>query len=158
VLALLCLQVLFGCCSTWFLLDVAYYCNNLYTPEIVKAMGYASVVKATDSSTNGLSIYNSVSGQAVGSMIVILIDLVPGYFFTVAFVEKLGRKFIQYMGFMMMTIFLVVIAGAWVPLRTHAVWGLVVIYALTFFFANFGPNTTTFIIPGEAFPTRCVSQ
>lgn len=119
-------------------------------------MGYASVVKATDTSTNGWSIYNSVSGQAVGSMIVILIGLVPGYFFTVAFVEKLGRKFIQYMGFTMMTIFLVVIAGAWVPLKTHAVWGLVVIYALTFFFANFGPNTTTFIIPGEAFPTRCV--
>eukprot|EP00878_Enallax_costatus_P034004 GHUV01037603.1.p1 GENE.GHUV01037603.1~~GHUV01037603.1.p1 ORF type:complete len:149 (+),score=52.13 GHUV01037603.1:559-1005(+) len=28
--------VLFGTASTWFLLDVAYYCNNLYTPEIVK--------------------------------------------------------------------------------------------------------------------------
>jgi hypothetical protein len=26
--------------------------------------------------------------------------------------------------------------------------------ALTFFFANWGPNSTTFIIPGEAFPTR----
>lgn len=29
-------QVLFGTCACWFLLDVAYYCNNLYTPEIVK--------------------------------------------------------------------------------------------------------------------------
>lgn len=43
------------------------------------------------------------------------------------------------------------------PLRTNTVWGLVVIYALTFFFSNFGPNTTTFIIPGEAFPTRYVT-
>ena len=78
----------------------------------------------------------------------------PGYIFTIALVEKLGRKFIQYLGFTVMTILLVVIAAPWVPLRAHAVWGMVAIYALTFFFANFGPNTTTFIIPGEAFPTR----
>ncbi|XP_065626076.1 low affinity inorganic phosphate transporter 1-like [Quercus suber] len=27
-------------------------------------------------------------------------------------------------------------------------------YSLTFFFANFGPNATTFIIPAEIFPAR----
>ena len=27
-------------------------------------------------------------------------------------------------------------------------------YCLVNFFQNFGPNTTTFIVPGEAFPTR----
>ena len=27
-------------------------------------------------------------------------------------------------------------------------------YALTFFFANFGPNSTTFIVPAELFPAR----
>ena len=32
--------------------------------------------------------------------------------------------------------------------------GFVVLYCLANFFQNFGPNTTTFIIPGEAFPTR----
>jgi PHS family inorganic phosphate transporter-like MFS transporter len=30
----------------------------------------------------------------------------------------------------------------------------VFLYCLTNFFQNFGPNTTTFIIPGEIFPTR----
>jgi PHS family inorganic phosphate transporter-like MFS transporter len=30
----------------------------------------------------------------------------------------------------------------------------VFLYCLTNFFQNFGPNTTTFTIPGEAFPTR----
>ena len=30
----------------------------------------------------------------------------------------------------------------------------VFLYCLTNFFQNFGPNTTTFIVPGEAFPTR----
>ena len=30
----------------------------------------------------------------------------------------------------------------------------VFLFCLANFFSNFGPNTTTFIIPGEAFPTR----
>ncbi|PON80883.1 Major facilitator, sugar transporter-like [Trema orientale] len=29
-----------------------------------------------------------------------------------------------------------------------------VVYGLTFFFANFGPNATTFIVPAEIFPAR----
>jgi PHS family inorganic phosphate transporter-like MFS transporter len=32
--------------------------------------------------------------------------------------------------------------------------GFVVMYGLTFFFANFGPNATTFIVPAEIFPAR----
>lgn len=32
--------------------------------------------------------------------------------------------------------------------------GFVVMYSLTFFFANFGPNATTFIVPAEVFPAR----
>jgi PHS family inorganic phosphate transporter-like MFS transporter len=30
----------------------------------------------------------------------------------------------------------------------------IILYALTFFFANFGPNVTTFIVPAELFPAR----
>ena len=30
----------------------------------------------------------------------------------------------------------------------------VFLYCLANFFQNFGPNTVTFIVPGEAFPTR----
>ena len=30
----------------------------------------------------------------------------------------------------------------------------VFLYCLANFFQNFGPNTTTFIVPGEVFPTR----
>ncbi|KAH8100145.1 hypothetical protein BXZ70DRAFT_1008648 [Cristinia sonorae] len=35
-----------------------------------------------------------------------------------------------------------------------AIKGFTFLYCLTNFFQNFGPNTTTFIVPGEAFPTR----
>lgn len=32
--------------------------------------------------------------------------------------------------------------------------GLLFLYGLTFFFANFGPNSTTFILPSETFPAE----
>ncbi|KMT19221.1 hypothetical protein BVRB_1g014030 [Beta vulgaris subsp. vulgaris] len=32
--------------------------------------------------------------------------------------------------------------------------GFMFLYGLTFFFSNFGPNTTTFIVPAELFPAR----
>ena len=37
--------------------------------------------------------------------------------------------------------------------HNHSKW-FVFLYCMSNFFQNFGPNTTTFIIPGEAFPTR----
>ena len=37
--------------------------------------------------------------------------------------------------------------------RKHR-YGFIVLYGLTFFFSNFGPNTTTFIVPAELFPAR----
>ncbi|RLN03894.1 inorganic phosphate transporter 3 [Panicum miliaceum] len=32
--------------------------------------------------------------------------------------------------------------------------GFIAMYGFTFFFANFGPNATTFIVPAEIFPAR----
>nr|VDD30121.1 unnamed protein product [Brassica oleracea] len=59
------------------------------------------------------------------------------------------------MGFFMMTVFMFAIAfpyDHWTKPENRL--GFVVMYSLTFFFANFGPNATTFIIPAEIFPAR----
>lgn len=47
---------------------------------------------------------------------------VPGYFITIATIEKMGRKPISYMGFAMMGILLAITGAAYDQLRTHAVW------------------------------------
>jgi MFS transporter, PHS family, inorganic phosphate transporter len=72
-----------------------------------------------------------------------------------AFIDIVGRFAIQTVGFLMMTAFML---GLVVPYRQ---WtrpgnqtGFVVMCALTFFFANFGPNATTFIVPAEIYPAR----
>lgn len=75
----------------------------------------------------------------------------PGYWLTVATIDTIGRKPIQIFGFFFLTIIFAVIGFAYEHLSEGALLGL---YILAQLFFNFGPNTTTFIIPGECFPTR----
>ncbi|GME69218.1 unnamed protein product [[Candida] boidinii] len=55
------------------------------------------------------------------------------------------------MGFTLLTIILCIIGFAYHKIGEH---GLLALYILAQFFQNFGPNTTTFIVPGECYPTR----
>jgi PHS family inorganic phosphate transporter-like MFS transporter len=49
----------------------------------------------------------------------------------------------------------VLLAQDYVQLKTSSSGAaFVFVYGLTYFFSNWGANTTTFIIPSEAFPTR----
>jgi len=57
------------------------------------------------------------------------------------------------MGFFFMTLFMAILAGDFNTLSTTETSSFVGIYCLTFFFANWGPNATTFILPAEVFPT-----
>lgn len=74
-----------------------------------------------------------------------------GYWVTVATVDTIGRKPIQIMGFIILTGIFVAIGFAYHLLSGKA---LLALYVIAQFFFNFGPNSTTFIIPGECFPTR----
>jgi len=93
---------------------------------------------------------------------------IPGYWATVFTVDYLGRRNIQFIGFIAMTAFMAALAGAYKhlldpnnadntdlnPNQPNRKNGWIAMYALCFFFANFGPNSTTFIIPAELFPTE----
>ena len=54
----------------------------------------------------------------------------------------------------MLTIIFVIMGFGYFPILNHSKGAFVFLYCLANFFQNFGPNTTTFIIPGEVFPTR----
>ncbi|TYJ09464.1 hypothetical protein E1A91_A11G143400v1 [Gossypium mustelinum] len=87
--------------------------------------------------------------------LIALCSTVPGYWFTVAFIDIMGRFAIQLMGFFFMTVFMFALAipyDHWIHKDNRI--GFVVMYSLTFFFANFGPNATTFVVPAEIFPAR----
>jgi len=134
--------------TTWFFLDVAFYSQNLFQKDIFSKVGW--IPKA-----GTMNAIEEVFRIARAQTYIALCGTVPGYWFTVAFIDIIGRFWIQLMGFIMMTIFMLALAipyNHWIQPGNST--GFVVMYGLTFFFANFGPNSTTFIVPAEVFPAR----
>ena len=134
-------KVLLGTAGSWFFLDIAFYGLSLNNTVILQAIGYSG----------GKSVYQVFFNTAVGNIIIVCAGAIPGYWVTVALIDTVGRKPIQFMGFSILTVLFCIIGFAYHKLSSHALFGL---YVLCQFFFNFGPNSTTFIIPGECFPTR----
>ncbi|KAL3531238.1 hypothetical protein ACH5RR_010560 [Cinchona calisaya] len=139
---------LLGTTSTWFLLDIAFYSQNLFQKDIFSAIGWIPAAKT-------MNAIKEVFTIARAQTLIALCSTVPGYWFTVALIDKMGRFTIQLLGFSMMTIFMFALAfpyNHWTQPGHHIPF--VVMYSFTFFFANFGPNATTFVVPAEIFPAR----
>uniref|UniRef100_M4EFC9 Major facilitator superfamily (MFS) profile domain-containing protein n=1 Tax=Brassica campestris TaxID=3711 RepID=M4EFC9_BRACM len=123
-----------------------------YTALVAKNIKQATQDMSKAATMNGI---HEVFMIARAQTLIALCSTVPGYWFTVAFIDIMGRFAIQLMGFFMMTVFMFAIAfpyDHWIKPDNRI--GFVVMYSLTFFFANFGPNATTFIVPAEIFPAR----
>lgn len=139
---------LLGTTSTWFLLDIAFYSQNLFQKDVFTAVGWIPPAKT-------MNAVQEVYRIAKAQTIIALCSTVPGYWFTVAFIDIIGRFAIQLMGFFFMTVFMFALAipyDHWTEKSNRI--GFIIIYSLTFFFANFGPNATTFVVPAEIFPAR----
>jgi len=143
-------KVLLGTSMSWFALDIAFYGIGLNNGIILSAIGYAD----THEEDFNLRAYNSLKNMAVGNIIITIMGTVPGYWVTVALVDSWGRKPIQLMGFAVLTVLFIVMGAAFNPIKEHSIPAFIVLFTLLQFFQNFGPNTTTFIVPGEVFPTR----
>ncbi|KAG6591200.1 putative inorganic phosphate transporter 1-9, partial [Cucurbita argyrosperma subsp. sororia] len=137
---------LLSCAAAWFLVDVVFYSSNLFQSRI-----YTQFLPPKLSR----NVYRDAFNEAKLQAIVAVCSTIPGYWVSVYFIDRLGRVKIQIMGFLFMGIGYFAIA---IPYNRY--WdsdhkfGFMVIYCLTFFFSNFGPNTTTFILPAELFPAR----
>ncbi|CAN7027918.1 hypothetical protein Bca4012_042923 [Brassica carinata] len=139
---------LLGTATTWFLLDIAFYSQNLFQKDIFTTIGWLPSAKTMNAIQE---LYQIAKAQTL----IALCGTVPGYWFTVALIDWMGRFKIQVLGFSFMTACLI---GLAIPYHhwtlPHNRIGFVVLYSLTFFFCNFGPNATTFIVPAEIFPAR----
>lgn len=144
---------LIGCAYSWFALDIAFYGLGLNSAIILEAIGFGS----PSSDLKGtLKIYTNLKNICVGNIILTVAGLIPGYWASFLVIDSWGRKPIQLMGFIMLTILFIIMGFGYDALTATSAGkkAFVFLYCLANFFENFGPNTTTFIVPGEAFPTR----
>jgi MFS transporter, PHS family, inorganic phosphate transporter len=130
------LMWLIGTAGAWCLLDFAYYGNTISSPQILKLLSpHASLLQ------------NTLIQLAVFSVFAL-----PGYAVAIALIDKSGRKSIQVMGFAMMGLMFLLIGL--IPAVTANAWPFLILYGISYFFTEFGPNTTTFIYPAEVFPVE----
>ncbi|KAE8230745.1 hypothetical protein CF326_g4248 [Tilletia indica] len=136
------LKLLIGTCVTWFLVDITFYGIALNQSAILSAIGF----------TRG-STWGKLMKTATGNLIITSAGFLPGYWITIGLVEIIGRKTIQLIGFAGNAVFLAILGAKYDTLKNETGPFFVVFVFLQLFF-NFGANATTFIIPGEVFPTR----
>ena len=140
-----------GCAGGWFLFDITFYGNQLFQAPVLASIFNVAQNKSAPSHFE--PIEGDLSHNRALQMIMIACIALPGYYVSVCFMDSLGRRNIQLQGFFFMTV-LFGILGIWfddMQERNLAAL-LLVLYGLTFFFSNFGPNSTTFILPSETFP------
>ena len=128
------LVVLAGTAGCWFLLDYAYYGNTISTPQIIGLISPGSSTMVT------IAI----------QLAIFVVAAVPGYILAIARIDRLGHRRLQLIGFCVMAVCFAVIGL--VPGMTTAVLPFLLAYGISYFFTEFGPNVTTFILPGEVFP------
>ena len=126
---------LVGTSLAWFFLDLAYYGNTISNQAFVSAV-----------SPQGSQIQDLLL-----SLFVFAFAAFPGYLLSIYGMDKWGRRSIQTIGFAMMALSF---AGIAILGDAKAiVVPFVALYCLNYFFTEFGPNTTTFVLPAEIFPT-----
>ena len=97
------LKILLGTAMTWFFMDVAFYGTNLNQSVILEEIGFSK----------GSNEYDVLKRNTIGNLIIAVAGYVPGYFVTILFIERLGRRWIQIQGFLIAGLMFGIIAGGY---------------------------------------------
>lgn len=128
----------------WFLQDIATYGIGIFTPAIIGALAFAD---EPDFLTREMA-------AAKGSALVDLF-LIAGFLLAVWLIERAGRVRLQVVGFFGMAVGLGILAVSdrvTASNGSHLIWVFVGFFIFNLMM-NAGPNSTTFLLSGEVFPT-----
>ncbi|HEX4434475.1 MAG TPA: MFS transporter [Acidimicrobiales bacterium] len=128
------LKLILGTAGAWFLFDYAYYGNTLSLPAILKNVDPTATLET----------------KLLWSLGMFVIFAVPGYLLAVAKMDRIGHRRLQFLGFSVMAACFLILAA--IPALTQYVAPFLLIFGLSYFFVQFGPNMTTFVLPSEVFP------
>ncbi|HZO78668.1 MAG TPA: MFS transporter [Solirubrobacteraceae bacterium] len=130
------LLTLLGTAGAWFVFDYAYYGNAVSAPKIVlQVLGAGATLQQS-------LLFN---------LIVFSVAAVPGYILACLFMDRIGHRRLQLIGFPAMGAMFLLIAV--IPGVTAATVPFLLLFGASYFFAEFGPNTTTFVLAAECYPT-----
>lgn len=127
--------------GAWFCNDVFFYGNKLFQSQFIKVLSPNSHSVMTGWLWNLLNVGVSLTGYYLASF---LIDI-----------KFVGRKRMQQLGFLMDFILFIIPAfhfNYYANVKAN-IPAFQAMYFLSSFFNQFGPNSTTFLVAAEVFPT-----
>ncbi|MGO8685807.1 MAG: MFS transporter [Candidatus Dormibacteria bacterium] len=127
------LLVILGTAGSWFLLDYVYYGNTISAPVILRGVA------------PGANLLQSTAW----TLILFALFAVPGYILALLTIDRIGHRRLQWIGFLGMASCFALIG--FIPGMTHVIAPFLLVYGISYFFTEFGPNVTTFVIPTEVF-------
>lgn len=129
------LRLVIGTAGAWFLFDYAYYGNTLSLPAILKDVAPGA----------------SLIGKLALSLLLFVVFALPGYVLAILRMDRFGHRRLQLLGFTVMAATFLALAA--IRPLTEMVAPFIAVFGLSYFFVEFGPNTMTFVMPSEVFPT-----
>jgi len=143
------IKKLLGTALIWFLFDILFYGNTLFQPIVLSnALGNG------DDDDDDDDLIKVCRDSLILSSIAL-----PGYIIGAYLIgnSKYQRpKYIQCRGFILMSLFYTLIGLFWNYWKEQSTT-LLLLYGSTFFFANYGPNMTTFLLPSITYSESCRS-
>jgi len=130
------LKLVAGTAGAWFVFDYAYYGNTLSLPAILK----------------GVDPTASVTAKLMWSLAMFVVFAVPGYAASISWMDRVGHRRLQFWGFGALAVAFSALAA--VPSLTANIGAFIAVFGFSYFFVEFGPNTTTFVLPSEVFPVQ----
>ncbi|MEM0128228.1 MAG: MFS transporter [Thermoplasmatales archaeon] len=121
----------------WFFMDVGVYGVGISLPYMLETIGFKET-----------GIAEKI--HAILGTIFLDVFVIVGFAVAVIIIERVGRLRLQEIGFLGMALSTLVLAAAY----QYSIIIIFTFLAAYLFFENAGPNTTTWVIPTEIFPTR----
>ncbi|WP_010916379.1 MFS transporter [Thermoplasma volcanium] len=137
------LITLVGTAGAWFLMDWALYGNSIMSSSMLGVL--------VPSSVTGL---DHLIRTTIYSAMIFGFAAFPGYWLATFTIDRIGRKTIQSIGFAAMALSFGILGVFHQLLSPSYIVQFLLLYGMSYFFINFGPNVTTFIYPPEVFPTK----
>ena len=125
----------------WFLMDIMLYGVGIFTPTVL-----AMISIGGDGTVIGKDIAVTAGTAALD------IFLVIGFVIAIVLVERVGRMSLQIVGFVGATVGLLLLATGSLGIQSDPV--ILIGFAVFNLMVNTGPNSTTFLVAAEVFPTE----
>lgn len=158
-------RYLAGTSFAWFILDFTFFGLGFNNPRVIAEIwatqpptaNATSTVPSwvSDLSNPGASVYDVLKQNSIQSIITISIGSLVGSLILLKIINYIPRQTILAWSFLGLAVMLGVTAATVQRAVDNNLHGLVIaLYVLCQLLFNLGPNTLTFIIPAEIFPTR----